>query len=179
LNKVNCETDFVARTAQFQSLVARVAGTALLLHQQPQPSTHCRLHPVDIPSLLQLPLLPDPRDISSIKNLFRQPNESKGNGGELMKEDFETRTVAEGVTECVGRIGEPIQIRRALLATPASLNSGKTKQMLASNYYAYLHSIVPTAADDNIQQKIMPVSKSTLLKIFSILLTKPLLSYGY
>lgn len=135
LVEVNCETDFVARTAQFQSLVSQVAGTALMLHPVQPPSLLNTFHAVDLSTLSHMPILPDQRSLTPAKDSLIV-NES--------------RTVEQAIVECVGRLGESIHLNRAILALPPSV-SRSTHDNKTSKLFTHIHGVFPKhGSDDNI-----------------------------
>lgn len=109
LVEVNCETDFVARSAPFQSLSGRIAASHLFLISSEAPSSgsgssgSASNGVTDVDSLLNAPLMPSSTDPDA-------PNASTV-----------PSSVHSAVLETIGRVGEKIQVRRAVsLSAPSS-----------------------------------------------------------
>jgi elongation factor Ts len=109
LVEVGCETDFVSRNALFGELASRIGTTALFLGVSE--STLGVSFPA-VEHLLKIPLLPGPTDSHS---------------------EGETKTVGEGISEVVGKVGENILLKRV------AVSPSKTKANVVTISGAYVH----------------------------------------
>jgi len=117
LIEVNCETDFVARTEQFQKLVRDLAVQVA--------ATYPRF--VDVASIPADALEAKRQELLAADDVKTKPDEVRGKiiegrlkkwfaepGGVLLEQPFrdEERPVRDLITEAIATIGENIQVRR-------------------------------------------------------------------
>ncbi|KAI9098169.1 elongation factor TS-domain-containing protein [Phlyctochytrium arcticum] len=126
LVEFNSETDFVARSKEFVDLVQRTAVTSSLMGEDfaKEPLVAFLLD-IDTDPLLECPLLPDPAAPA------------------LPAAEFQGKTVKESILETIGKLGENIKMRRALV-TNAPDEDFRGSFLFAGGYVHSADSSLPS-----------------------------------